>query len=380
MIDVLVTSGSALPTTVGSSSVEVVSDFDAFVALEPEWNDAVEQARVSHPFLRHEWIRSWWNCFGIDRQFHILVARRGGAIAAIAPLLRESTRMYGVPVRRIGFLHNDHTPRTDIISAGHPAESCRAVWNALLSRGDSWDVLQLSQLPDDSVAGRAIPELAASDGYTVGIWRGGESPYLALDGDWSAYLNSRSAKFRQNLRNRLSRLSRMGEPALEVLRDPVSIARAFDDMWRLEDSGWKRNAGTAISSDATVRSFYSLLAKRGATSGWLRLLFLTVGGRRIAVSYGSSYRNRLLLFKTGYDPEYTTCSPFKLLTYFAIRHAFEEGMAEVDFLGDAEPWKLEWTTTTRRHDWVFVFSNSRRARLVYSLKFRWAPELRRWRG
>ena len=39
-------------------------------------------------------------------------------------------------------------------------------------------------------------------------------------------------------------------------------------------------------------------------SGWLRLLFLTVGGRRIATSYASCYQDRLFFFKTGYDPEY----------------------------------------------------------------------------
>ena len=43
--------------------------------------------------------------------------------------------------------------------------------------------------------------------------------------------------------------------------------------------------------------------------------------------------------------------------------AFERGFEEVDFLGDTEPWKLEWTTTTRPHDWLFVFSKSSRGRL-----------------
>jgi CelD/BcsL family acetyltransferase involved in cellulose biosynthesis len=363
-----------------TSSVDVVSDLDAFVDLEPEWNDAVERAGLSHPFLRHEWMRSWWTCFGAGRQLHILIARRAGTITAIAPLFRESARIHGVPVRRICFLHNDHTPRTDFVVTGPPAESYRAIWNALLDERASWDVVQLNQLPGDSLTCKSMSELAAADGCTVGTWRGGDSPFLALTATWDEYLKGRSAKFRQNLRNRLSRLSRLGEPSLEVLRDPVSISRAFDDVWRLEDSGWKRNAGTAISSDGTLRHFYSLLARRGGASGWLRLLFLTVDGRRIAVSYGSCYRNRLLLFKTGYDAEYAACSPFKMLTYFAIRHAFDEGMTEVDFLGDAEPWKLDWTTTTRRHDWLFAFSNSMRARLAHWLKFRLVPGLRERRG
>jgi CelD/BcsL family acetyltransferase involved in cellulose biosynthesis len=86
----------------------------------------------------------------------------------------------------------------------------------------------------------------------------------------------------------------------------------------------------------------------------------------------------LFLFKTGYDPEYATCAPFKLLTYLAVRDACEQGLTEVDFLGDSEPWKLEWTSTTRGHDWLFVFADRLRARLLHSIKFQWGPELKRW--
>ena len=46
------------------------------------------------------------------------------------------------------------------------------------------------------------------------------------------------------------------------------------------------------------------------------------------------------------------------------------------FLGDTEPWKREWTTTTRPHDWLFVFSKSSRGRLLYPLKFQVAPAVR----
>jgi CelD/BcsL family acetyltransferase involved in cellulose biosynthesis len=178
----------------------------------------------------------------------------------------------------------------------------------------------------------------------------------------------------------MSRLARLGEPVLEVLRDRDAIDAGYEDVLRLEASGWKDREGSSIRSDPAVQRFYTLLTERAGAHGWLELLFLKVGDRRIATSYGSTYDGRLFLFKTGYDPEYATCSPFKLLTYFAIRHAYAHGLREVDFLGDSEPWKLEWTTTVRSHDWLFVFSDSRRARLLHSIKFEWVPELKRWRA
>jgi len=362
-------------------TVEVVSDYDAFVALDGEWNDAVTRARVPHPFLRHEWVRTWWDAFQTPAaRLYIQVVRANGRITAIAPLMRETVTMYGIPARQVRFIHNDHTPRTDMIIAGDADASYQAIWTALRTDRERWDVLLLSQLERGSATQEMFRTFAAGERLRTGAWRSSDSPYLAITGSWDAYLQTLPAKFRSNLRNRLSRLSEIGPVSLEVLTGRASIAAAAEDAWRLESSGWKSDAGTAIASDPAVQRFYTSLIERGTDAGWLELLFLKVGDRRIATSYGARFDNRLFLFKTGYDPEFATGAPFKTLTSFAIEDACRRGLTEVDFLGDAEPWKLEWTSTSRGHDWLYVFSGTIRAQLLHSVKFQWLPELKRWRS
>jgi CelD/BcsL family acetyltransferase involved in cellulose biosynthesis len=373
------TDTAVIPFPAPRCSVDVVTDEAEFLALETEWNEAVDRAGLPHPFLRHEWIRTWWDCFGSTGRLHIIVARSRGRITAIAPLMTETVWMYGLPVRRLRLMHNDHTPRADFIVTERPDDSYRALWSEVSRTSDAWDVLQLGQLPRTSTTGPAIRALADADGFSIGTWHSNDAPCLRLEGSWDQYLNGRTAKFRQNLRNRLSRLSRLGEPVLETLVDTASIVGALEDAFRLEASGWKDGTGTSVSADPAVHRFYSLLAERASARGWLRLSFLSINGRRIAVSFGSHYANRQSLFKTGYDPEYAQYSPFKLLTYFAVRQAFAEGLEEVDFLGDCEPWKLDWTATTRPHEWLFVFAQSNRAALVHRAKFQILPALKRWR-
>ncbi len=369
------------PATHGSRcSVDVVSDVETFLGMAAEWNETVERAAVPHPFLRHEWLRVWWECFGESRRLHILVVRAQNSIIAIAPLMAEVTHMYGVPVRQLDFLHNDHTPRADVIVAERAADAYLAIWHALRDEQAQWDVLRLGRLLRASTTIAAFRTLAEADGCATGLWHGDESPYLALTGTWSEYTSGLSAKFRSNIRNRLTRLARIGEAGVEVLRDAGAIQQACADAVRLEASGWKHSEGTAISADAAIERFYTRLSKDAGEEGWLRLLFLTVGGRRIASAYSARYANRLLLVKTGYDPEFATCAPFKLLTHFAIRDAFADRLSEVDFLGNSEPWKQEWTDTARPHDWLYVFSNARRGRLLHSLKFRVAPAVKQWRA
>jgi CelD/BcsL family acetyltransferase involved in cellulose biosynthesis len=358
-------------------SVELVTDRDRFVGLRDAWNDTVARAGIAHPFLSHEWLRTWWDAFGADRQLHILVVRSGDRICAIAPLVFERAHMYGMPVRRLRLMHNDHTPRADVIVAEKSDEAYRVLWQALLEDRQRWDVLQLSQLPAGSVTREMFATLADDEGRATGIWQSGAAPYLQLTKTWIEYSEELTPKFRQNLRNRLNRLAQLGEPTLEILSDETTIGAGRHDAERLEDSGWKQQAGSAIRSDPAVQRFYTLLVERAGECRWLRLMFLSINGQRIAGSYTAVYGGRLFLLKTGYDASFAKCSPFKLLTYFAIRHAFENGLREVDFLGDPEPWKLEWTSTTRPHDWLFIFSGTPRGRLLHPLKFQFVPALKR---
>jgi CelD/BcsL family acetyltransferase involved in cellulose biosynthesis len=358
-------------------SVELINEPAEFLALEPAWNNAVDRARVPYPFLRHEWLRAWWECFGQGQELHILTVKSQNRICAIEPLMLERTQMYGLPVRRLRLMHNDHTPRADFILADRHDGACQAIWDALFQAKSGWDVLQLGQLPEESATRDRFRDMAVERGHATGIWQSSASPYVTLAASWDAYAATLSAKFRQNLRNRLARLARLGDPALEVLSDPAEIRESRADAVRLESSGWKDGEGTAIQSDQAVDRFYTLLTQRAADCRWMRVLFLSVGGKRIAASLAAVYENRLFLLKTGYDPEYAKCSPFKLLTYFAIHHAIDSRLDEVDFLGDAEAWKLEWTPKTRAHDWLFVYSGTPRARLLHPIKFQFLPALKR---
>ena len=90
---------------------------------------------------------------------------------------------------------------------------------------------------------------------------------------------------------------------LEVLAERDAIRAASSDAWRHEAPGWKQTAGTAITCEPAVHEFYSNLIDGGTEAGWLQLLFLRVGGQRVAVSYGACFQRRLFLFKTAYDPE-----------------------------------------------------------------------------
>jgi hypothetical protein len=89
------------------------------------------------------------------------------------------------------------------------------------------------------------------------------------------------------------------------------------------------------------------------------------------------YRDKLFSLKPGYDPEYASFSPSNLLYLLLLQDFFSSRhVSEYDLLGADEDWKLQWTSFSREHCWMFVLSRSPSSRLLHLLKFRVLPALR----
>jgi CelD/BcsL family acetyltransferase involved in cellulose biosynthesis len=357
--------------------VETITDYSSFLDLEPVWDRLVEEAGIDHPFLTHEWVRVWWECFGAGNQLHILVVTAGGKPVAIAPLMLTHVWMYGCRVRRLQFISNVHTQRADVIISRWPQEAYQAIWECLANQMAQWDVLKLSQVPSGSLTLEELPRLAAEKGFHIGFWGPISSPYLPLRGTWDSYYESLDSKHRSNLRNRMKRLSQLGQVGLEEVSSGEHLDSGLEEGLRIEAAAWKGKAGTAICCCPELHRFYTRFARIAAQRGWLRLQFLTVNGRRIAFHYSLRYKNSLFLLKPGYDPDYAPYSPSNLLCSLVLRDAFKEGLSNYEFLGTADEWKLRWTGATKPHSWLFIFSNALRARILYAAKFQIAPQLKR---
>jgi CelD/BcsL family acetyltransferase involved in cellulose biosynthesis len=362
----------------GSSEirVDVIGDLQSFLDLVPVWDEVAGAAGLDHPFLEYTWVRTWWESFGAGSTLHILVLRAGERPIAIAPLMVTPIRMWGIKVRRLGFLYNAHVPCADFLISERHQEVYRAIW-AHISRNQSWDLLQLCQLEEGCATLAEITQLAASAHCRTGVWASDSSPYLPVAPSWDQYFDSLAAKHRSNLRNRFKRLRATGAVEMETIGSGEALADGLQDGLRLEAAAWKGDAQTAISCDPAVSKFYSTLAERAAERDWIRLHFLRVGEARAAFDYSLSYKNRLYLLKVGYDPHYSPFSPSNLLLCQVLQSAFERGVTEYDFLGADADWKLSWAKQLKRYCWLFIFPRTFKGRCLHLIKFHLIPLLKR---
>jgi CelD/BcsL family acetyltransferase involved in cellulose biosynthesis len=353
---------------------ETISDYQAFLEMEPAWGEAVRAAGIDHPFLEHCWVRTWWECFGAGSALHIVVVKEGDEIVAIAPLILTPIRMFGISVRRLGFFYNAHVPRAGFIVTGRSEGAYQAIWDHLRSERDSWDLLQLCQLPDGSATLQEMLDLAGAGNCPHGVWVSGASPSVLLKTTWREYYDELATKHRSNLRNRTKRLNQAGSVELEtVTEEECLVEAALDAGLRLEESAWKGDAGTSISCDPQVRRFYETFALRAAERQWLRLNFLRAGDQRVAFDYSLAYNNQVFLMKLGYDPAFSAYSPSNLLLSMALERAFEQGLEKYDFLGETADWKRCWTKESTANYWLFAFAGTAKGRWLHFVKFRIIP-------
>ena len=311
--------------------------------LKDEW-DALAARNGATPFVYPGWVGAWYRAFGRGRPI-VAAVRCDGVLAAVAALeqrwgtLRSAT--------------NWHTPEYDVV-ADSP-EAARALADAVIALRPRR--IELRFLDGGGLGLSAFRSAAKVAGYRLLTRRLEESPYVPITGEWDVH----AAKLRTKMLRQVARGWRQleeegGAVAVTLETGGAGLDEALETGLRIEGSGWKGKAGTAIVSRPETRAFYKDIARWAAEQGLLRLAFLSVDGRPIAFQFDLELDGVVYHLKPGYDETYKRFRPGKLLTLHILRSAFERGARSYEFLGDAEPHKLEWTSDVRERLLLHAFA------------------------
>jgi CelD/BcsL family acetyltransferase involved in cellulose biosynthesis len=331
------------PLTESGESTSTIGVEHDSTRIAAEWDELADRTRAV-PFVRPGWIAAWWAGFG-DGDLRIVTLRRGGRLAGVLPYYTDGgwTRS---PT-------NDQTPQFGVLA--EDAAATRELAAALVDRAG--DRLMITYLDASSVDASVLRASAEARGYRVIARPTARAPYLELDRDWQTLearlarpfdherSGSSSAASISALRRRRRQLEKQGRLTLEVGGGVETLDDLLEEGFRIETSGWKAAQETAIVSDSKTRRFYTDVARWAATRGSLRLAFLRLDGTPLAFQFALELDGVYYMLKSGYEPAWRRYSPGNLLVHEMLRHASSTGVGRYEFLGDAEPWKLEWTRT-----------------------------------
>jgi len=184
----------------------------------------------------------------------------------------------------------------------------------------------------------AVPDACHEMAWTADIETEDVCPQLDLPTTWEEYMGLLSKSGRHELRRKLRKLPQGGPVDLESLRSPEEVDAAFPDFVRMHVESRTEKAEFMTERMAT---FFRRMARALAAEGLIELLFLRLGGARVAGVLAFRGDGEVLLYNSGYDPAYAGLSVGLLSKVMLLERAIDDCRCRFDFLRGAEPYKYD---------------------------------------
>lgn len=295
--------------------VEVRSDAAALREIAPQWEALAAEAAEPNPFYEHWMLVPALEAFGAPPGFRCVTVWQDGKLAALFPMqLERRYRGLPVPVLR-SWRHRSMLLCTPLV---RPRWAGKAI-AAMLGAGIA-PVVEFDWMPAEGPFYGALAETAAANGLPWMVTDAYVRAVLVRERDPRERFNS---NMKNNLRRCEARLAACGRVAPARLSREADIAAWTEDFIRLEASGWKGRAGTAIACRADERRFVTEVFAEAHRRGRLVITGLDLDGRALARHCMFTGGEGAFTFKIAYDEAYEKASPGLLAEVENVRQFIE---------------------------------------------------------
>ena len=317
-----------------------------FAALAAEWNKLVKRTRTNNFFSTYEWQTTWWQYLG-EGELWIVAFRRPEtqALVGIVPLyLVTNTKGKRTGKRQLNLVGCiEVSDYLDIIAI----KGCeQQVYENLLEwlqspQAPGWDILDLCNLPEDSLTYQALPPLFEQTGLTVDVFQEDVAPQFRLPLHYETYLQELvDKKQRHEIRRKQRRAEREAKIDFYIVDKRQNLVAEVDDFIALQQASREDKAQFMTPE---MRRFFSGMAQCMLDAGYLRLCFMTINGEKAAALLAFEYDRKFLLYNSGYDPDaHSQLSPGWVLLAYSIQYAIAAGCQLFDFMQGNEEYKYRF--------------------------------------
>lgn len=321
----------------------IVKDFAETDLLADEWDALVEKSVTNVPFLRHAYLKLWWETLGggewKNAQLAIVVARRDGKLTGIAPLFIAPNREGKPALLFIGSI--EITDYLDVIVRQEDLPEFLDGLLAYLERADlpKWEVLDWWNILHESPTLPALAQTAHQRGWDFVQEQVYRCPHIPLAGDWETYLAGLDKKERHEIRRKLRRVTQGGDSVhWYFIDDGADLEKATRTYLGL----MSQDPDKARFLTSLMRLHMEKTIQWSFKAGFLRLAFLEIDGEVCATYMSLDYRNRLWVYNSGIDRRFMELSPGWVLVSYLLQWANTNQRSEVDFMRGDEDYKYRF--------------------------------------
>jgi len=307
-------------------------------ALRESWENLLNRTYDDTIFVSPVWLQVWCEHFSPKRPY-LLTLEDDQGVSGLLPLQTIERDAESV-LTLLG--DPEVMDYMDGLAERDLAETIlRALWTRALDE-IRWDRIELRHVPAESPLLPALSSLLESRGRSVRIEDEEVDPVVALPGTWDDYLQTLSKKQRHEIRRKLRRAEEGAEWEWRTAGSRADLERDLPVFFRLHEASAHDKARFMTPA---MRTFFSGLASTFLRRGELKLSIFRRDGVDIAATMSFLWRGRLLLYNSGYDPEYAAYSPGIAAVAKTIQGAIDDGARIFDFLSGDEPYKYQFGAT-----------------------------------
>jgi CelD/BcsL family acetyltransferase involved in cellulose biosynthesis len=331
--------------------IEVIQTEQQWDALSGKWNELLSTSITDVPFLRHEYLRAWWQHRGGGEwdsgELYIITARsEAGSLVGIAPLFISKNHAGNPVLFLIGSV--EISDFLDLIAA---PENHASFAEALLEHltgpeAPTWDALELHNILEDSPSLPTLQNAAEKLGLSFSQERLQPAPIISLPNDFDVYLESLEKRYRRELVRKMRNILRYFIPTqVTAVNEDDDLDAEMEDFFEMMREEPEKDGFL----QGTMMDQMKAVAHAAADNGWLDLRFLMVGREKAAGYFNFVYNNRIWVYNSCMASKFANLSPGIALMGILLQEAIEQGSETFDFLRGDDEYKYQLGGTDR---WV----------------------------
>jgi hypothetical protein len=289
--------------------------------------------------------------------------------------MKHKIKFRGLPVLAISLVTNEQTNKSAFIILKNEKAVVESILEYLMNSEKGHSVYNFEFIPEKSVTDIVLSNVLNGKNFKYLRRLVIQSPYLSCKGGWDEYFTSRSRRFKKKI-NYLNNLFKNNSSQIVVYKND-GLDKGIEEMINISKNTWKYEKNTAIASDSKNSLFYKLLAKAAENKGWLDFSILRLNGIPVAFEFNLAYKKTFYAVKTGFNAKFSRFSPSNFLAFHVIKKCFNDGFQEYDLLGNNDQYKMEWTSSIRRHYQYLIFNGNLRSRFAFIIESAIVPFLKK---
>lgn len=334
--------------------VDEINDIHELGGWRLFWNLLLPQTRQATFFQSLDWLEVFWKHFGAGQRLRALVVRSDGQPVGILPLVVRSEPTRVGKVRVLTYPLNDWGTFYGPIGP-NPTATLAAGMRHLRQTPRDWDLLDLRWIDRDGLDHGRTEAAMRRVGFHPRRQAWDRAPVVEMRRTWEEYWNSRTRKWRLNVRNCRRRI--LGQGKVTFLRyRPQGAARGqgdpgwdlFDECVKVSNRSWQGSStnGTTLCHESIhdyIRDTHAAAARAGA----LDLALLLLDGQPAAFAYHYHYQGRVYGLRKGFDPAFSQLRPGTVLQQMVLEDSFRRGDLLYDMGVGSLAVKRHWQTSIR---------------------------------